>query len=224
MEQILINERKHKCADLQRQVETTVRRCQDLIDAFHAFQDWKQIETIEDFIQLISDPAKYFDEVLLSNVDLKSTGNRRPDPGHVAKIFDIDRNSWLNLVAGVTIKTDCEPCKKIKIRKGQTAISLSEFSSSSKYLFFDSGKFYLNQEAIDATKETFKVYAISPEQIRIVKHYRDLVTVINDHFKLGLCGWDALEKTAKSLNLLYAEGLVEPNDEDLTNLILRMQL
>jgi hypothetical protein len=200
METILINENRSAVAEFQRSIDDVLSRSQDLMDQFHQFQTWKRINTEDDFIQLVNDPAEYFDQVLINNVDLKSTGNLRPNPEMVAKMFDVERESWQNLVAGKPISDGCETCKKTKIVKGQRSISLAQFQQYQEYLIFQDGRFYADESAIQAKKESFKKFAKSPEEIKLVKHHQDLVTILNEHFNKGLIGPANIQEVAKLLN------------------------
>lgn len=217
-QEILLNENRSAVKDFQRSVDNVLARSQELVDQFHQFQIWKRINTKDDFIQLIEDPAEYFDQVLINNTELKSTGNLRPNPEMVAKMFDVERESWQNLVAGKPIRSDCKPCNKTTIRKGTRSISLAEFNQYQKFVIFQDGTFYPDESAIQAKKESFKKFAKSPEEIKLVKHHQDLVTILNEHFKKGLCGPANIQEVAKLLNLRFVENKVYLNEELLIGL------
>jgi len=213
METILINENRSAVADFQRSVDNVLERSQELVDQFHQFQTWKRINTKDDFIQLIEDPAEYFDQVLINNVDLKSTGNLRPNPEMVAKMFDVERESWQNLVAGKPIRSDCKPCNKITIRKGTRSISLAQFQQYQEYLIFQDGTFYSDESAIQAKKESFKKFAKSPEEIKVTKHYQELVDILNNHIKQGFAGPSAMSEISKLMNLRFVDNKIYLNNE-----------
>jgi hypothetical protein len=219
MESILISENKSAVADFQRSVDLVLERSQELVDQFHQFQSWSRIRTIADFIQLVNDPADYFDMVLINNTELKSTGNLRPNPALVADLFNIDRISWQNLVAGLPISEECEPCKRTKIIKGQRSISLAQFQQYQQYLIFQEGRFYADEPAIQAKKEGFKKYAQSPQEIKLVKHYQELVAILNSHIKQGFAGPTAMSEIAKLMNLRFVDNQVYMNNELLTGLL-----
>ena len=115
--------------------------CNKLIEIFETFQPFQQVRTLKDWLTLVTDPVKTFDDLVISNVNLKVTGTVKIDPAAVAKMISVDRENYLNLVAGKPLKSDCEPCKKISIKKGQTAITLSEFRRYADYLLFIDGGF-----------------------------------------------------------------------------------
>ena len=65
---------------------------------------------------------------------------------------------WLNLVEGKPIKETCQPCKKIKIRKGQSAIRLDEFMNMLNFITWSGGRFVGDAAAIIAKQDSFKIY------------------------------------------------------------------
>ena len=222
MESILINENRSAVKEFQRTIDTVITRGQDLIDTFHAFQNFKKIKSVEDFYKLLESPAEYFDEILINNVELKATGNLRPNAELVAKMFDIDRDNFLNLTSGLPISEGCEPCKRTKIIKGQRSISLGQYQQYIQYILFNEGILSVNEPAVLERKEQFKKYAKSPEEIKLVKHYHDLVTILNEHMNQGLCGPANIQEVATLLNLRIVENKVYLNEEILTGLLYKL--
>ena len=88
-----------------------------------------------------------------------------------------------------------------------------------KYLLFDSGRFYLDEAVLKSAQNAFKIYAVTDQQIRTVKHYRELVDILNFHLVSGLTGPATIQKVADLLNLRFVENKVYLNEENLIGLI-----
>lgn len=221
MEQLLVYTDVTRIAELQRSVETVRDRCQELVDQFHSFQDWKKIETDDDFLELVKDPVKIMDDLLIDNVDIRMTGKRRPDPQRIADLFNLDRESWMNLVAGHPVRSDCVPCKKIRIRKGTKSITLSEYQEFQDLISFKDGKFIILDDLVNEESERYKHYTENQQQVEIVRHHRELIRILNDHLRKGFCGPSAILEISKILKLRFADNQLFINDESLWHLILR---
>lgn len=226
MEQILVNENRSLSQDFQRSVDNVIAQSNELIDSFEKFQSFKVISRYEEAIELIRDPSGMMDQVLLSAVNLKVRGDITLNPGIIAQMVNVDRDSWQNLTSGRQISSDCVPCRRIKkIRKGQKSISLAEFQQYQEYLIFNEkgARFSVNQSAVDTKKESFKSYAKSPAQIELMQHFKDLVSILNDHLQRGYCGAAAMQEISRLLKLRFVNNQVYQNDEILISLIYKLQ-
>ena len=87
MDKILIFEDNGAKNQFIANCETTKDQANDLITLFESFQDLSSVTTAEMFERLVSDPVGYFDAVLRSNVDMKMTGGREPEPATLATLF-----------------------------------------------------------------------------------------------------------------------------------------
>jgi hypothetical protein len=181
-QKLLISTDRNGIAEFQKAVTATAEAASSLIELYHTFQPWKRIRTVEDFISLASDPADFFDSTLLDNVEIKAAGVT-PDPGRLAELIGIHRAEFLNLCSGLNIpdEDNCQPCGKVRIKRGQRAITLSEFNRYSQYLNFNSGVFSVDQTKVDAALDKFSTYAESEEEIELHNHFTALVEMLNKH-------------------------------------------
>lgn len=198
--------------NFEKEVSASQMKCNQLISIFETFQPFQRIMSHDDWMILVTDPVKTFDDLLVVNVNLKVTGNMKIDPAAVAKMISVDRENYLNLTAGKPLKTDCEPCKKISIKNGQTAISLSEYLKYSDFLLFEEGLFSVNQAAVDKHKKTFEVFAESPAAIELLNRYENLVKVLNDAITFHKVDWTNVDLIAKIFDLLSYQGKVMINE------------
>ena len=206
-EKILISQNRDAGILFRRDCENVMNRANDLIRHFQIFQQWKKIETLNDFIELVADPGALFDKVLLSNVNISVTGNIKLVPEKVADLLGIHRAEYLNLVAGLPIdETYCKPCQKAKIKKGERSISLHEYEGLQEYLIFSNGLFELDEPAIQSKAESLAIYATTPEQIETYNHWMNLCNMINEHKKRGLLATDDFQGFAKKLGLSFSFG------------------
>lgn len=85
-----------------------------------------------------------------------ASGGRQADVEALAKLLAIERDSYLNLVAGLPV-TDlaCVPCKKMKVRKDTTAIRPEQYQQYAHHMIFNSGNFTINEETISNHKDSF---------------------------------------------------------------------
>ena len=205
--------------NFEKDVTAAKMKCNQLISIFETFQPFHRIMSIEDWMILVEDPVKTFDELLVTNVNLKVTGNVKIDPAVIAKMISVDRENYLNLVAGKPLKSDCEPCRKISIKNGQTAISLSEYRRYSDYLLFEDGLFSVNQDEVEKHRKSFIVFAESPAAIELLNQYENLVKVLNDAIAFHQVNWTNVELIAKMFNLSSFEGKVMINEFELQKTI-----
>ena len=162
--------------------ETTKDQANDLITLFESVQDLSSVTTAEMFERLVSDPVGYFDAVLRSNVDMKMTGGREPEPATLAKLFGYDRESFVKSIEGLPITEGCKSCKgETVIRKTKAALKDSRWSAYKDYLTFTPSGFELNDEPIMKHCERFKVFAETDQQVKVVELFKSLVEVLNTY-------------------------------------------
>ena len=207
MEKVLLNEGKEQVMAFQMSVNNVITRSNELIDAWNTFQDFQQISSYDDFIELISDPVAMLDKLLIGAVDIKIIGKAKINPSVIAEMLNIDRDSWINIVEGKPVAIDCIPCRKMKIRKGALVISLLEFQQYEKYMTFQAGRFVAAEQEVKEHQKTYQVFAESPSQIATYKHWQDLVKVLTEHKKRGYLGAVALETIARLCGLRYVPDL-----------------
>lgn len=195
-------------ASFEKSCIDTAERCNDLIQIFENFQEWQKIKTLNDWLDLVTDPKAYFDKVLLLNVDLKVTGSRQPDPEVLAKLLAVERDSYLNLVAGLPVADPtCSSCKKMKVRKGATAINIYQYQQFENYLLFNNaGNFTISEEKISIKKDSFKIFADSPEKLEITNFWQSLSDTLNLYHDRYHITADNKMLIAKILKLQLSEG------------------
>lgn len=215
---ILIWNDKNAGNAFEKDVISTAEKCNSLIEAFQSFQDWKKIDTLQDWIDLVTDPGKYFDKTVLTNVSL-STGGRTPEIESLCKLIGIDRENFLNITSGKSIvESECKPCKKLKLKKGQTAISLSVYKQYQEYLIFNSG-FTINEETVLKQKEGFKIFAETEKQLKYYSHFVDLAKILNEHIELNKLGNTQIDQLKSMTGLLILNGKLILDDMKLAETI-----
>ena len=162
--------------------ETTKDQANDLITLFESFQDLSSVTTAEMFERLVSDPVGYFDAVLRSNVDMKMTGGREPEPATLATLFGYNRIDYVKSIQGMPITSGCKSCKgETIVRKTRPALTDARWTAYKSFLIFTPSGFELNDEAIELYCQKFNYYATEPKQLEVVDHYNALVTILNSH-------------------------------------------
>lgn len=188
-EKVLISYDSQKAGDLDRNVESTQQGANDLIHIFESFQSYKKIASLDGFETLVRDPLAMFDEALQTNVSFQESGGKKGNPEVIAKLFDIDRPSYILIIKGEKIiEGTCKPCAKLKIKQtGKGVINYSSFRQYQEYLFFDQGRFSINEE-VDKKKESFNYYAETPQQIECYNFWINATKTINELSNRGLLG------------------------------------
>ena len=183
MDKILIFEDNGAKNQFIANCETTKDQANDLITVFQAYQDLKEIETIDEFYALVTDPILFYDETLRTGLSLQAAGNRTPDPETLAKLFSYDRPAYVATIRGLPITETCEGCRtKTIIRKSKkAALTEPRFTAYRSYLTFTPSGFVLNEAEIEKHCERFKTFAENEQQIAVVDHYNTLVTILNSH-------------------------------------------
>ena len=182
MDKLLIYEDNGQKQTFRLACETTAAQANDLITMFQAYQDLKEIETIDEFYALVTDPILFYDETLRTGLSLQAAGNRTPDPSVLSSLFGYDRPNYINTIQGLPITETCEGCKTKKIiRKTKAAITSARWEAYKDYLTFTPSGFKLNEAEIEKHCERFKVFAENEQQIKVVDHYNALVSILNSH-------------------------------------------
>ena len=224
MDKLLIFQDNGQKQTFLKEVETVKAQAEDLIILFESFQDLSEVATAEEFERLVSDPVGYFDAVLRSNVDMKMTGGREPEPATLAKLFGYDRENFVKSIEGLPITEGCKSCKgETIIRKTKAALRDSRWNAYKSYLTFTDGTFILNDEEIEKKAETFKTYATTEQQIKIVDHFNDLAQLLNKHCAEYPVTDRIKETIAQAFSLDLSKGISGDfvvNSEHIKNLIL----
>ncbi len=194
----LIYQELGKKQEFQQSVDTILKECNNLIEVFNSHQDFKRIATQNEFNSLVSDPAGYFDDILLNNVELPA--KLKPAPAQLALLFNIDRAGYLLTLGLEEIEDEsCQGCSEVqkKLTSKNNVISFDYYIENALYLTFADGFFQLDKSMIEAKLKDFDVYAESPEQLQVLDHYETLSKVLNsaiDFHKLGPVQVQALSK------------------------------
>jgi hypothetical protein len=202
MEQILIYTDRARTMNFEQSVEQVAERSNQMTDLFHEYQDFRRIETYDDFLELLRDPVAMFDTALVTSADLKTMGRKlKPDPERVAELFGIDRDNYI-----------------IQTNEG---ITYDEFIGYNDYLTFDNGRICVNDLKVKEKIKQFQYYASTPGQVQSMKHFQELVKVLNRHFNLGFCGPALLKQMSNLLGFRYDESefRILLNEETLINLL-----
>ena len=182
MDKILIFEDNGAKNQFIANCETTKDQANDLITLFESFQDLSSVTTAEMFERLVSDPVGYFDAVLRSNVDMKMTGGREPEPATLATLFGYNRIDYVKSIQGMPITSGCKSCKgETIVRKTRPALTDARWTAYKSFLTFTPSGFVLNDEAITEYCQKFNYYATEPKQLEVVDHYNALVSILNSH-------------------------------------------
>ena len=160
--------------------ETTKDQANDLITLFESFQDLSSVTTAEMFERLVSDPVGYFDAVLRSNVDMKMTGGREPEPATLATLFGYNRIDYVKSIQGMPITSGCKSCKgETIVRKTRPALTDARWTAYKSFLTFTPSGFVLNDEAIELYCQKFNYYATEPKQLEVVELFNQLIDALN---------------------------------------------
>ena len=226
MNRIKIYTDRHKIVEFERSVNETIEASNSLIRIFEEFQPFMRINSVMDFETLVDDPGALYDHLLTTNVQFNATAGMKVDPGQLAKLFNLDRENFLNLTAGKPVQIEnCTPCKKMRLKPGKAAISPERYAAYKAFMNFAEGEFTANEEAVRKHEEAFDTYASTPEQLQTVSHYHDLVQILNEHdakFPIQSTHKEMLTKIF-SLDIQHPpfNGAFLINSEHLKNLISR---
>lgn len=202
MEKIKIYYDRQKADEFEKSVESVQAEANFLIELYHNFQSLKRITTIQEFESLISDPIKEFDKTIQGMVDLKASGGKQVNPEFLAKMFDIDRENFINIIKGQKITEGCKPCQKSKIiRKGELVLRYAEFEKYQEFLLWEKNHFGINEPAVESHKEVFNKYAETPAQIELYNHFQNFQKVLSEHQKRGYV--KDPDQLSKCVGLIY---------------------
>ena len=180
MDKILIFEDNGAKNQFIANCETTKDQANDLITLFESFQDLSSVTTAEMFERLVSDPVGYFDAVLRSNVDMKMTGGREPEPATLATLFGYNRIDYVKSIQGMPITSGCKSCKgETIVRKTRPALTDARWTAYKSFLTFTPSGFELNDEAIELYCQKFNYYATEPKQLEVVELFNQLIDALN---------------------------------------------
>lgn len=225
-QKILIYRDKSGIATFIKDVQQTCEDCNALINLFNSFQPWTSITELSQFEELAADPGKYFDDTILLNIHVTARG-LKADPAQAAKLFNISRDQYLNLCAGLALTdSDCPECARVKIKPGKQAVSRREYQAVAEYLIFAAGAFTVDMDKVNGSLDRFNVYAETPEQIALYKHFTGLVDYLNYHTAKYPINPTDRQTIAKSLHLQLTEaiaGSFRLNDEFLKNEIIYLK-
>lgn len=214
---VLVYEDRNSATNFEKSVIDTMNDSNQLIELYESFQDFQKIKQLSQWIELVTDPGGYYDKTIFNGLDLK--GSKLPDAGMIAKMYNLDRENYLNATTGKTLTTDCVPCKKLKLKRGRTAISLSGYRSDKDYLIFDSGRFYLNTDAIEKHKLSFNTYLENERQSEYYTHCKRLAEILNQEIAISKLGPVQVQELAKIFGLQILDGRLILNDRKINDKI-----
>lgn len=205
-------------------VESARERSNELLNIFHTLQDWERITSLEEFITFVSDPELYYDRVMIRNLKAGAPGNGKINPEALAVLFDVPRQSYINILRGIYYEDPgCVPCHKLAKKKGgKPCITSQEFQRYKPFLLFSEGIFTVNEEAVNKNSESFNTYAETSGQLEIVAQWEHLVETLNGHDKLYPMTLGVKQAIGKGLDLYLSrasEGEFLLNVENLRKLI-----
>ena len=181
-EKVLIFSDRHKRATFEKAVNEAIADSNTLINIFEEFQPFMRIFSLENAEMLINDPGALFDHLLIQNIEIKAAPGMAADPGQLARLFNLERDAFLNVTAGKQIQMEnCKPCQKMKLKPGKAVISPERYAAYKAFMNFAEGEFTINEEAVRKHEEAFDTYASTPQQLQTVSHYHDLVRILNLH-------------------------------------------
>lgn len=212
-----------KAAEFDAGLNNAVQRCNELINIWHEFQPFARCSDVATFEQIAAAPGLMFDRLLIDNVQMTANAGLKPSPEQVARLYDIDRMNFFNLVEGKPIKIEnCAPCQRAKVKPGKQAISLAEYRRYAPYMIFSEGEFIVDTAAAADYKKKFEIYATTPAQVAVVEHYDNLVQLLNKHCADYPINNSDKERIAVALNLQLSKGITGDfitNSEYVKNLI-----
>lgn len=199
----------------------------ELLNLFNSLQPWKKITTIEDWLELVSNPEAYYDKTLLANVKLTETSGMQPNPELLAQLFDVPREAFIKIIQGFIYDEEgCKPCKqnKLRIRKGKPCIGPLEFQKYQEFLIFSPKGFTQDEAKVKEHLKSYEKYTQSEDELELYLYWEKLAQLFNYHSKeLGLMGSAKLEEACKIFGLKYANSTAYINEEGVYNLIMKQR-
>ena len=227
-EKICINANRDKILDFETSLESVQDAGNELITIFENFQPYKKIKTLKDFERLVKDPLSEFDEALQTNVSFQESGGKKGNPAVIASLFDIERENYIAIITGQKITGgSCKPCSKLKITTGKGVLNYTTYHNYQDYLIFnEENRFIINESAVTLKKESFKIYAESPEAIEVYNFWVNLCDTLNELQTKGYCG-DLMQFQTILKNRLmfsYHNHLLSVNEEMLYQEIANLKI
>lgn len=219
-QKIIFRDKKGEASFLQ-SLQEAKDRCNELITVFTEFQPWQKIETLNDWINLITDPEGFYDRVLLENISLNvpALGKAKPNVEKLAELFDVPREAYMNIIRGIRLnESNCVPCRKktVRIRTAVPAISLFEYQKYSGLLRFDAGSFIVDEDERREHLKSFNKYPESEAELERYEYWHNLADYLNSHLSDGRnnFNWEKLEKACALFGLLYSDGTAYVDDQE----------
>lgn len=169
-------------------VKETVKEANSLIDVFERFQEFKKIDTLDVFENLIENQVGFFDDTLIAQVSANFVkGRARIDPAPLAEMLSIDRDGYLEAV------------EKVKITEPQ-------YFLHKNFMTFTTGRFEVNPDAIEREVEKFDTYATTEKEMKIVSVVENLVTALKEYDIISPLSFSAKTALKSVLNLHLSAG------------------
>lgn len=182
-------------SDYEKNITDLCSAANSLITDWHKLQGWHVVTTEAEALELLENPAGRLDAVLIENFP---SGNVKPDAQAVADLYKIDRFGWLQ-----------------RIQKRVNVLALKKQPA----IKWQGRAFIVLPEVIEAAREKFTIYAETPRQLAIYQHYKNLVSVLNTHGKLGFISTIEMAKIAEAVGLAYIDNKLMINEIKLSQLI-----
>jgi hypothetical protein len=133
----------------------------------------------ESFVyHLMSQPVEAFDELLIVNSPLKPIPGKTIDAEKLSDLVGIDRKGFIQ-----SFTVLLPGSKNFYNKVGMTA--LFKLAESDKHVvLWKGGKFEINEKALLAQCEIYKIYAESSEQIAEIEYWENLCETLNKQEKL----------------------------------------
>ena len=185
-------------SDYEKNIVDLCRSANALINDWHKLQSWHVIASEAEALELLENPAGRLDAVLIENSGIPADAKVKPDAQAVADLYKIDRFGWLQRIQ-----------KRVNVLalKKQPAIKWQQRA------------FIVLPEVIEAARERFTIYAETPKQKAIYQHYKNLVSVLSTHGKLGFISTIEMAKIAEAVGLAYVDNKLMINEIKLSQLI-----
>ncbi len=200
MEKEFIRQDSSKLAEFLKGINDTIFRSNEVIRLFNENQSFKQIETTQELVSLLSDPVQFYDDILLRNI--AHDDRLQVNMTALATLYNVPRDKYL-IGLGMTPEqaATCRSCggEKQALPEIKT-LSIDQFNKFSRFLILKAGSLCRNENAIDKHIDSFNVYASTADQIAVLNHWNALVSILNEHssrYRLGPQQTDQICKTLK---------------------------
>jgi len=200
----------------------TVYRGNQLIRLFNDSQSFKKIESMISFSALVADPVSYYNSILTDNIEHDTRLNVNPQ--RLAELYGIPRYEYL-LALGMTKEqaSKCQSCEPKDITIKLKVLSENQLNEFSKFLFFKSGKLEVNNNAVEQHRDSFNIYADSPETLQIIEHYEKLCDSLNSAIEYHKLGTNSMDTLARMFGLQILDFKLIPNYYTLSEQVKNMK-